>query len=162
MFFASQSSSVCRSGLSIRAASRSRALQKSRWGNGGLAIDDGLDGASPAVNTDGEPLKVPVMTSAVFDPSTQKTSLRGNAAGGHVIELFAADAPGSLGAGEGQRFVGSINPNYQTGDFVLTVSGDLRGQWVAATSTRAADHQTHPDTYTLLRTSELSRAIQVQ
>ena len=150
-------------GVAVHPAVRYVRIQENRvWGNGGLAIDDGLDGASPSVNTDAEPLKVPVMTSAFFDPSTQKTTLRGNAAGGIVIEIFAADARALSGAGEAQRFVGAINPNYQTGDFVLTVSGDLRGQWVAATSTRGAEHQTHPDAYTLLRTSELSRAIQVQ
>jgi hypothetical protein len=150
-------------GVAIDPAARYVAIHANRiWGNGGLAIDDGLDGASPAVNNDGEALSVPVMRSAVFDPLTKKTVIRGNAPDGIYIEIFAADAPGPSEAGEAQRFLGPINPNYQTGDFVLTVSGDLRGQWVAATSTRAAKNQPHPDTYTLARTTELSRAIQVQ
>jgi hypothetical protein len=150
-------------GVALNPSTRYAVVSENRiWGNGGLAIDDGLDGASPAVNTDEEPLRVPVMISAVFDPSTQKTTLRGNAPGGIVIELFAADAPALSGAAEAQRFIRPINPNYQTGDFVLTVSDDLRGQWVSATSTNIAKHQPHPDTYTLARTSELSRAIQVK
>jgi hypothetical protein len=126
------------------------------WGNGGLAIDDGLDGPSVSVNGDDGPINVPVMTNAVYDPAKNQTTIRGSAPGGEV-EVFASDAAGPGGAGDAQRLLGYSSG----GDFVLTVPGDLRGQWVSATMTVFAKYQPFPDVFNFLRTTELSRALQV-
>jgi hypothetical protein len=126
------------------------------WGNGGLAIDDGLDGPSVSVNGDNGPINVPVMTNAVYDPAKNQTTIRGSAPGGEV-EVFASDAAGPGGAGDAQRLLGYPSG----GDFVLTVPGDLRGQWVSATMTVFAKYQPFPDVFNFLRTTELSRALQV-
>lgn len=126
------------------------------WGNGGLAIDDGLDGPSVSVNGDNGPINVPVMTNAVYDPAKNQTTIRGSAPGGEV-EVFASDAAGPGGAGDAQRLLGYPSG----GDFVLTVPGDLRGQWVSATMTVFAKYQPFPDVFNNLRTTELSRALQV-
>jgi hypothetical protein len=135
--------------------------QNAIWKNGGLAIDDGLDGPSAAVKTDTTPLDVPVVTSAVYDPGSNQTTIRGTQAPFSVhVEVFASDAPGPGGAGEAQRFLG-IGGGAGDG-FVLTVNGDRREQWVAATVSLAARLQPAADIYTVFRTSELSRAVQVR
>ena len=127
------------------------------WGNGGLAIDDGLDGPSVAVMGDNGPIKVPVLTSAVYDPAKNQTTIHGNASGS--IEVFASDAAGPEGTGDAQRWLASSSGG---GDFALTVPGDLRGQWVSATVTAyAAKYNPYPDVFSYVRTTELSRALQV-
>jgi hypothetical protein len=127
------------------------------WGNGGLAIDDGLDGPSVSVMGDNGPINVPLMTSAVYDPAKNQTTIRGSAPGGEV-EVFASDAAGPGGAGDAQRLLSYSNG----GDFALTVPGDLRGQWVSATVTVFGKKENaYPDVFSYLRTTELSRALQV-
>jgi hypothetical protein len=126
------------------------------WGNGGLAIDDGLDGPSVSVMGDNGPINVPLVTSAVYDPAKNQTTIRGSAPGGEV-EVFVSDAAGPAGSGDAQRLLGYPSG----GDFVLTVPGDLRGQWVSATMTVFAKYQPFPDVFNFLRTTELSRALQV-
>ncbi len=127
------------------------------WGNGGLAIDDGLDGPSVAVMGDNGPIKVPVLTSAVYDPAKNQTIIHGSASGS--IEVFASDAAGPGGAGDAQRWLASSSGG---DDFTLTVPGDLRGQWVSATVTVFGKKANpYPDVFNYLRTTELSRALQV-
>jgi hypothetical protein len=125
------------------------------WGNGGLAIDDGLDGPSVSVKGDNGPIDVPVMTDAVYDPAKDQTTIHGHASG--EVEVFVSDAPGPAGSGDAQRLL-----NYSSGgNFVLTVPGDLRGQWVSATATALAKYQPFPDVFSNLRTTEVSGALQV-
>jgi hypothetical protein len=132
------------------------------WGNGGLAVDDGMDGPSPSVQSSDGRATTPVITSATYDPATGQTTIRGNASAPNqfdvssAVEIFASDAPGLFGFGDAQRFVGRTPP----GDFELKVNGDLRGQWVAATAIIT-------DAYTEIidarhRMTELGRAVQVQ
>ncbi len=126
------------------------------WRNGGLAIDDGLDGPSVSVNGDDGPINVPVMTNAVYDPAKDQTTDRGSGAG-RSVEIFVSDAAGPAGSGDAQRLLGYSS----SGDFVLTVPGDLRGKWVSATVTAFAKYQPFPDVFNFVRTTELSRALQV-
>jgi len=128
------------------------------WSNGGIAIDVALDGPSPDVLTTHGRMATPVIISASFDPATGTTTIRGNAsAPGPVngvnvhVDVYAADAAGLFGSGESQRFLGQIN----SGDFELKVPGDLRGQWVSAT-TVLQDYTVSEDGPT--RMTELSRA----
>jgi len=132
------------------------------WGNGGIAIDVGLDGPSPDVLTTRGRMATPVITSATFDPATGTTTIRGSAsAPGPVngvnvhVDVYAADAAGLFGSGESQRYLGQIQP----GDFEMKVSGDLRGQWVSA-ATVIQDYTVSEDGPT--RMTELSRAVQVR
>jgi hypothetical protein len=128
------------------------------WGNGGLAIDDGLDGPSVTVKSDTGPIIVPVLTSAVYDPVKNETTIAGDVPNGN-IEVFVSDAAGPAGSGEAQRrlsYSSAINDH-----FTLTVKGDLRGQWVAATATLYAKYNPYPDVIVFGRTTELSRALQV-
>jgi len=125
------------------------------WGNGALAIDDGLDGPSPAAE-----VSTPVITSAVFDPATGKTTIRGSAGFGLVLQFFASDARGAAGSGEAQRYLG---PFYTSVGFTFqrVFDGDLRGQWITSTASRTYYHPA-ADVYILSRSSELSAAVQVQ
>lgn len=132
------------------------------WGNGGIAIDDALDGPSPDVLTTRGRMATPVITSASFDPATGTTTIRGSASapapvnGVNVyVDVYAADAAGLFGSGESQRYLGQIN----RGDFELKVPGDLRGQWVSA-ATVLIDYTVSEDGPT--RMTELSRAVQVR
>ncbi|HEX7681583.1 MAG TPA: right-handed parallel beta-helix repeat-containing protein, partial [Thermoanaerobaculia bacterium] len=129
------------------------------WGNGGLAIDDGLDGPSVSVTGDNGPINVPVLTSAVYDPAKNQTTIRGSSSSGS-IQVFVSDAAGPAGSGDAQRLLGSSSSG--GGDFALTVPGDLRGQWVSATVTVFGKKENpYPDVFSYLRTTELSRALQV-
>ena len=132
------------------------------WGNGGIAIDDGLDGPSPDVLTTHGRLATPVITSATFDPATGDTTIRGTApappSGNGVfvrVDVYAADAPGLFGFGDAQRYLRPVPP----GDFELKVHADLRGQWVSA-ATVLGDYYIREDGP--LRTTELGRTVQVQ
>ena len=140
-------------GLAIdRAVSYAGGLDNRIWRNGGLAIDIGLDGFSPP--------NIPTITSAVFDPVTGETTIRGTAAPGHrqffTTEIFASDAPGPGGAGDAQRRIGS-DPREA---FELKVKGDLRGQWIAAATTSLEWGLS--DFEPPRRTTELSPAVQVR
>lgn len=137
------------------------------WGNGGQAIDDGLNGPSASVRTDTMPLESPVITSAVYDPLLGETSIRGmrgaNASG---VEIFASDTPGSGGSGDARRLVsggGCVDfTQCKTNEFFVKIKTDLRGQWLAATASAVASRQPAADIYTLFRTSELSTPVQVR
>jgi hypothetical protein len=150
-------------GIAIDGATKWAGGQSNRiWGNGGIAVDDALDGPSPDVLTTRGRMATPVITSATFDPATGTTTIRGSAsAPGPVngvnvhVDVYAADAAGLFGSGESQRYLGQIQP----GDFEMKVRGDLRGQWVSAT-TVLIDYTVSEDGPT--RMTELSRAVQVR
>jgi hypothetical protein len=105
------------------------------WGNGGLAIDIGLDGPSSAGL-----VPTPVLTLAHYDPAANQTVVEGDVARpqgpslNEQIELFASDAPALSGAGEAQRPLGLIR--VPVGHFRFTVAGNLTGQFITATHTR--------------------------
>jgi hypothetical protein len=154
-------------GVAIHPASRYVEVRGNTiWANGALAIDDGLDGPSTSVNTDTVPLNVPLITSASYDPALGETSIRGLRMAGTYPEIFASDAPGPNGAGDAQRFlnVGSCSDiaQCQGDNFFVKVKGDLRGQWIAATTSLQAREQPVYELYTVVRTSELSAAVQVK
>jgi hypothetical protein len=149
-------------GVAVGGGERWNGLDRNRiWANGGLAIDYGLDGASPSVPSDHGTLATPVITSAVFDPATGMTTIRGTAAPVpsfyYAISIYASDAPGLGGAGEAQRFlVSALLP----ASFEWKVESDLRGQWVAATLSLFdyALNEANPT----VQTTELSAAVQVR
>jgi hypothetical protein len=136
------------------------------WGNGGLAIDDGLDGPSASVRTDTTPLGVPVITSAVYDPILGETSIRGIAAATYGVEIFASDFPGPGGAAEAKRFLsGGFCVDFtqcKSNEFFVKFKADMRGQWIAATASLLAKQQPAADIYTVYRTSELGVPVQVR
>ena len=140
-------------GLAIdRAASFTGGLRNLIWKNGGLAIDLGLDGFSPP--------NVPTIASAVFDPATGETTIRGTAAPTHgqfiTTELFASDAPGPGGVGDAQRWLDS-DPRET---FEHKVKGDLRGQWISAATTTL--NYSLSDFEPPRKTTEMSVAVQVR
>ena len=109
-------------------------------------------------------MEVPVIESAVYNPATDETTIRGKASSPHGLsfttEIFASDAPGPGGAGDAQRFVGKVTQmTIVPLTFALTVKGDLRGQWVAAATT-IFDYGAN-DFEPSRRTTELSFAVQV-
>ncbi|HEX3070988.1 MAG TPA: right-handed parallel beta-helix repeat-containing protein [Thermoanaerobaculia bacterium] len=147
----------------------------STWANGGLGIDRGLDGPSPAAGPGG--VNVPSITLAQYDPAKNKTIVEGDVQPpGNVafskVEVFASDAPDPSGFGEGQRplasqSLGSFTEKPVT-HFRFELDGNLTGQWISATDTtvfyngfaKPAPEGTLGGYETT--TSELSRAIQVQ
>ena len=150
-------------GLAVHPAALYAAISGNRiWANGGLAIDDGLDGPSATVNSDTGPLASPVLTSAVFDPLQNVTTVRGIRPRDTVLELFVSDAVHADGVGDAQRILGIKNILASSPpDFAYVVSGDLRGQWITATATLFAKYQPDIEAYSNLRTTELSAPLQV-
>jgi hypothetical protein len=146
------------SGIAIHPEARFVNVQENRiWRNGGLAIDDGLDGPSPAVSTDDGPLTNPAVISAIYDPAAKNTTIRGTAPAGSVVALYASEARSLSGAAEAERFVGDAKA-LPSGDFTATVNGDLRRQWIAGTATRIFLGP-QPGMFNLGRTSELGWAV---
>ncbi len=148
----------------------------STWANGGLGIDRGLDGPSPAAGPGG--VNVPSITLAQYDPAKNKTIVEGDiqpppgTLAFSKVEIFASDAPDPSGFGEGQRplasqTLGSFGEKPVT-HFRFELDGNLTGQWISATDTtvfyngfaKPAPEGTLGGYETT--TSELSRAIQVQ
>lgn len=105
------------------------------WGNGGLAIDIGLDGPSPAGS-----VPAPVLTLAHYDAAANQTVIEGDVARplgpslNEQIEVYASDAAALSGAGEAQRPLGLVR--VPPGHFRFTAAGNLTGQFVTATHTR--------------------------
>lgn len=148
-------------GIAMHPEARYVNVQENRiWGNGGLAIDDGLDGPSPAVSTEDGPLENPLVISAIYDQFAKKTTVRGSAPAASFIVLYASEACSFSGAAEAQRFVGGAKA-LQSGDFTATVSGDLHGQWIAGTATRMFLGP-HPGMFSLGRTSGLGYAVRAE
>lgn len=148
-------------GIAIHPEARYVNVQENRiWGNGGLAIDDGLDGPSPAVTTDDGLLENPTVISATYDTATTKTTVRGTAAPFSLVTLYTSESLSLSGAAEAERFIGEVRAA-STGQFTLTVNGDLHGQWIAGTTTRTFLGP-QPGLFSLGRTSELGLALRAQ
>lgn len=136
--------------------------------NGQLAIDRGLDG----VTTTGIPL--PEIISARVEDGVTIIEIDPGAAGGTFdprVQVYASDAVDPTGYGEGQYTLGEANKQDER-RYLLRFPSDLRGKWIAATTTRVVYNgwlqgprlTTLGDTgwgyYTT--TSEFGRAVQVQ
>jgi hypothetical protein len=114
------------------------------WGNKLLGIDIGLDG--PTQSGTGV-VTMPAVTLAHYDPVTRQTIIEGDfTRGGSTfndeIGVYANDAPDPTGLGEGQRPIAVVRvptgpPGTQPPHFRVAVDGDLTGQFISATATRA-------------------------
>jgi hypothetical protein len=121
-------------------------------------IDIGLDGPTPDRD-----IPAPVIVSAQYDPAQNKTIVVVSAHEPVVgdppdLALYASDAPHPSGYGDGQYFLGRQQFDAKSGGVTMSVDGDWRGKWAAATVTRndfifGAGHAT---------TSEFSRAVKVE
>jgi Right handed beta helix region len=120
------------------------------WSNGGLAIDRGLDGQSTAA---------PTITSAVYDPATNRTIVNVHGPMLAAFNVFASDAPGDARRPLGDFWVAPVSPG--TLRLEIKIAGDLRGQWITATTTEAIGHPAQ-DVYQLARTSEVSNSVLVE
>ncbi len=139
-----------------RDAGSVRIRGNSIFGNGGLAIDHGLDGVSPQGISPHAP-PVPVITSVRFDADSGITAIRGTwsspFANQNVVEIFASDAPDPSGYGEAQIPIGEV-PVAADNSFELRHDGDLSGRYVTATGTKI----TYGWDTAYFWTSEMSRA----
>ena len=157
-------------GVSIRGNSI-----QANWQQG---IDFGLDGVTPAtpplVYTD--VVTSPEIVSARWDPLTNTTVIEGllpgyrdeNTLKRWIISVYANDEPDASGYGEGQYFLGETE--LHEGVFTFVSDRDLRGKWIAATTTNSlysgfAKPPLNPDAVDIntvvTATSEFSRALQV-
>jgi parallel beta-helix repeat protein len=139
--------------------------------NGLYGFDVGLDLNTPnrADDRSGIPNK-PVLESATYDEATNTTIIRGSAPFGWN-DFYASSSLSRYGYPEAERWLGE-RPTLLNQQLELRVPGDLRGQWITATSTRnqtlyfLRDGGTpRSDVYrpaTGRDTSELSDPIQVQ
>jgi uncharacterized repeat protein (TIGR01451 family) len=131
-------------GVSIaRDADYVSAASNSFQGNWQLAIDYGLDGVSNTTPFRGElptgTMHVPEITSARYDPVSNRTIIEGAATfdasrtffGGFQVHLYANDGPDESGYGEGQYYLGTAPVN--DGRFSFSYPGHAPGPWVAAT-----------------------------
>jgi hypothetical protein len=157
-------------GVSIDPDARYVWLNSNRiWTNGGLAIDDGLDGPSRSVTLPFGmgALSAPVITSAVFDPVKNLTTVRLTADNLSGLEFFASDTPGNSGTGDAQRIAGpptswkTVLADGAKVTYDVTLKGVHRGEWISATASRWIPHP-YADVFTLSRTTEVSAAVQVQ
>jgi hypothetical protein len=143
------------------------------WGNKLLGIDIGLDGPT---QTGAGVVTMPAITLAHYDPVSRQTVIEGDfEPGGSTfndeIEVYANDAPDPTGLGEGQRPVGVVRvqtgpPPNRPNHFRVAVDGDLTGQFVSATLTRAVytgfAKPEGIDELVFTQTSEFSPTVPVQ
>jgi hypothetical protein len=110
------------------------------------AIDWGLDLETPNHKDAGPGIpNKPVLISAVYSPATDTTVIRGRIdsdpistiGAQNLIELFASKSLSKGGHAQAERYLGSLATKSGHEDFELTAKGDLRGQWIAATSSRS-------------------------
>ena len=104
--------------------------------NGGLGIDWGLDGVSPATGDDrGAPSNAPVLTSAVYrDGKTYVTFTITTGPLGPYFNTFQLDFyANDSSEADGEQWV-FANTIYNTS--TAEIEGDYRGKWINATSTR--------------------------
>lgn len=141
--------------------------------NGLYGYDPGLDLATPNRPTQHDPglPNKPLLFSATYDPAAGRTIVRGRAdtsgfGGSPRVDLYASHRLGARGAfPQAERWLAST---HQLPTFEVSVPGDLRGQWITATTTRVvgliflSDPAADVRGTTGRNTSELSDAIQVQ
>lgn len=157
-------------GVSIARAARNVALYGNSFqANHQLAIDFGLDGASTSV-----PVPIPVVVSATYENgatriviATERVPSEHNGSVFMVANVYANDVPDPTGYGEGQYFLGAIQVSSQPTVFIH--QGDLRGKWIAATSTVrevvgfSRGPRTEGNRFGLFdTTSEFSRSVEVK
>lgn len=147
--------------------------QNSMRANGGLGIDWNLDGISPIRDDDREgPSNAPTLFAATYDAARNVTVVTGrietdplgpwiNSIG---LDFYANASPD----GDGERWV-QPGGAQQNGSFTVELRGDLRGQWINATSTRThwvakvpGDVAAQSFAGGQSMTSELSNAVLVQ
>jgi parallel beta helix pectate lyase-like protein/uncharacterized protein DUF11 len=155
-------------GIAIASDAQHVSVRRNSISDNGLAgIDWHLDGPGTFA-----PIAYPYINSVRVENG--KTIIEGDAYTGGTfpptVELFANDSVDASGFGEGQRFIGAVDP--QRDRFTLTVDEDLTGKWITGTSMRRVyvgwirktPVETNGDTgwgYTTT-TSEFSRAMKVQ
>lgn len=128
--------------------------------NGGLAIDYGFDGASPA-GAKGVP-PIPVILQARYENGFTIIESAVPQDPFTWLVYYASDAPDPSGYGEGQYVLGRGGPSFR-------MEGDLRGKWITATATRGfywalRDQPRTNSDYAgfASATSEFSRAVEVK
>ncbi len=93
--------------------------------NAGLAIDRGLDGVTPTAE-----IAAPEITSVRYEDGVTIIEFRATQLGPFgQVNLYANDVPDDSGFGEGQYYLGTATTR------AFRYNGDLRGKWVAATTT---------------------------
>jgi Right handed beta helix region len=110
--------------------------------NGGIGIDWGIDGVSPARPEDrGSDPNRPTLLSATYDAATNRTlfnvqskSDRPGADGNYLsLDFYANRGPD----GDGEQWLGTGAVNANDGNaYVTAIAGDHRGKWINATLTR--------------------------
>jgi hypothetical protein len=118
------------------ATSGIKITQNSFRGNGGLAIDRGLDGADGTSEEPSHP-NAPILLSAVYDRATNTTDVSYEIH--HVwnsyqnlygLEIYASDDPRS----GGEEIVGYDTLTFQPGTRHAKLRGDFTGKWITAIS----------------------------
>jgi hypothetical protein len=94
-------------------------------GNLLYGIDVGLD-------LDSHHPETPVLTSATYDAANNLTVIRGTARAGG-LHFYASSSLSGWGYPEAER---PLTTKFISGEFEVVTEGDLRGQWITATSTR--------------------------
>jgi hypothetical protein len=142
-------------GVAISRTARYVQVQQNRiFGHPGAGIDINLDGPSEET--------APVIESARYDAGSGTTTifLRGPRSFGFVrysYAFYANTAVDAAGFAEGEQFLGIALPD-GNGTAVLSVKGDLRGQYIDAVITFMTDADGSP----LFATSEFLRAVRVE
>jgi hypothetical protein len=147
-------------GVAIRAGAQYIAMGGNSFqANGGLAIDHGLDGVTEMLGFPHPNIPLPIITSARFEngetivEGTVDTSMGS-------VNVYANDAPDPSGYGEGQYTLGKAEAVDRR--FTFVHKGDLRGKWIAATTTARFIYQLGIDGITASTTSEFGRAVEVR
>ncbi|HYK01820.1 MAG TPA: right-handed parallel beta-helix repeat-containing protein [Thermoanaerobaculia bacterium] len=135
-----------------------------------LGIDANLDGDTPNLPNDpaygpGIPNK-PVLLSAHYDPTTNKTRVRGRLDSDNaptlphfILDFYASPSLSAAGQPEAAQWLADLVLFEGHTDFEVELDGDLRGKSITATNTRR--HLANFEDFAF-DTSELSRAVQVQ
>src|ERR1051325_808586 len=139
-----------------RAAKWTEVRGNSMKGNGQLGIDYNLDLVTPNVADDSaRPVpNAPVLTSATYDPLTNKTTINGHvdlikpADVGYfapLIDIYSSSSLDAHGMAQGEQLLYSrldynvpVQLDRATGNFTYAYPGDLTGQFVSAKIGRAS------------------------
>jgi hypothetical protein len=142
-------------------------------GNGNFALDIGLDLRTPNSNSDlGRLPNAPLITSATYDPVTDKTTVTGTkqsecSSCDLFIDVYTSRSRAANGAPQAERYLGTSQIRYNepvSNTFTITTDGDLRGQLVTATTNRMpipAQFLRAEETQ-IFGTSELSDPVEVK
>jgi hypothetical protein len=115
------------------------------YGNVSAGIDIGLDNDTP--NRENDAFTVPnkpELFSAAYDAASDTTTVRGRLSssgpfngGTFVIDVYASSSLSLWGYAQGERLVAMKAFLGGRFDFEIAVPGDLRGEFITATSTRS-------------------------